>query len=132
MTQTQKNMYRRLLDAKEAELAAGFRRRDEIAVEQTADAIDGMMLAQQRDFAVGQLDRLAVLHREVRDALNRLAAGTYGICLECDEEINASRLAAVPWAAYCRTCQEAIDRGEGSDLAEPQRRWRSSSVGLAA
>ena len=29
---------------------------------------------------------------------------------ECDEDIHPKRLAAVPWAALCIQCQEAIDR----------------------
>ena len=29
---------------------------------------------------------------------------------ECDEDIHPKRLAAVPWAAYCIQCQEAVDR----------------------
>jgi DnaK suppressor protein len=41
-----------------------------------------------------------------------MAGGTYGACLHCDDEINAKRLAAVPWAAYCLKCQEAADRHE--------------------
>lgn len=48
------------------------------------------------------------LLREISDALHRLEHGSYGVCLECEEEISAKRLAAVPWARYCVTCQEAI------------------------
>jgi len=48
------------------------------------------------------------LLREVSDALRRIEAGHYGICLECEEPISQKRLDAVPWARYCVTCQEAI------------------------
>src|SRR5215471_340392 len=48
------------------------------------------------------------LLREISDALHRIDTGTYGVCLECEEEISPKRLDAVPWARYCVTCQEEI------------------------
>jgi DnaK suppressor protein len=42
----------------------------------------------------------------VEEALDRLDAGDYGICLACDEAIAEKRLLALPWARYCVTCQE--------------------------
>lgn len=44
--------------------------------------------------------------RLVEEALDRLDAGDYGICLACDEAIAEKRLRALPWARYCVTCQE--------------------------
>ncbi len=37
-------------------------------------------------------------------ALDRLAAGTFGICAKCGKPISAERLAAVPQAALCEEC----------------------------
>jgi DnaK suppressor protein len=48
------------------------------------------------------------LLREIADALHRIDQGNYGTCLECEEAISAKRLAAVPWARYCVTCQDII------------------------
>jgi DnaK suppressor protein len=48
------------------------------------------------------------LLREISDALHRIDQGNYGTCLECEEAISAKRLAAVPWARYCVTCQDII------------------------
>jgi DnaK suppressor protein len=44
--------------------------------------------------------------RQVEEALDRLDAGEYGICLGCEETIAEKRLLALPWARYCVTCQE--------------------------
>ena len=44
--------------------------------------------------------------RLVEEALDRLDAGDYGICLGCEEPIAEKRLRALPWARYCVTCQE--------------------------
>jgi DnaK suppressor protein len=48
------------------------------------------------------------LLREVSDALRRIDHENYGVCLECQEEISAKRLDAVPWARYCVTCQDLV------------------------
>jgi DnaK suppressor protein len=44
---------------------------------------------------------------DVRAALARIAAGTYGICERCTAEIPAARLEAVPTANLCIACKEA-------------------------
>ena len=44
---------------------------------------------------------------DVRAALSRLEAGTYGTCSRCSEEIPAARLKALPTATLCITCKEA-------------------------
>jgi len=44
---------------------------------------------------------------EVRDALARMDAGSYGVCTRCGAEIPAGRLEAVPAASLCMTCKQA-------------------------
>lgn len=46
--------------------------------------------------------------RMIEEALDRIEAGDYGICLGCEEPIPAKRLQAVPWAKYCVTCQQEL------------------------
>lgn len=43
----------------------------------------------------------------LRGALKRIADKTYGICLECGEEILPERLEAVLYAPLCRNCAGA-------------------------
>jgi DnaK suppressor protein len=47
---------------------------------------------------------------EVRDALQRIEAGTYGKCSACGRPIEAARLDAIPWARYCLEDQEKQDQ----------------------
>jgi len=101
-----------LLEAKKAEIDASLRNRDEIAIEKTADAIDEVQLAGERELAIRNLDRESILLRNVRAALARIADDSFGTCLHCEEEISPKRLNAVPWAPYCIRCQEAADRHE--------------------
>ena len=48
-----------------------------------------------------------------RRALARLNEGEYGVCSECGEPISPKRLAAVPWAECCVTCQTERENGYG-------------------
>jgi DnaK suppressor protein len=112
MTKTELNKYKALLEAKQAELAGGLRNREGIAIEKTADALDEVQLAGERELAIRNLDRESNLLRSVRAALGRMADGSYGTCLHCEEDISPKRLNAVPWTAYCIKCQEAADRHE--------------------
>ena len=112
MNRTELNKYKALLEAKQAELAAGLRNRDDIAIEKTPDAIDEVQLAGERELAIRNLDRESNLLRDVKLALARIADGSYGVCMHCEEEIRPKRLDAVPWAKYCIRCQEAVDRHE--------------------
>jgi DnaK suppressor protein len=108
----------RLLAAKRAELVQ-HRRADGIAVERTPDLMDELVLANERDLIVDVLNRETLLLRQVLEALERIETGTYGMCLHCGEAISARRLTALPWAAFCLNCQEAVD-GELSMERESQ------------
>ena len=47
--------------------------------------------------------------RQIDRALERIKAGTYGLCDRCGERINRPRLANVPDVAFCLACQRAIE-----------------------
>ncbi|MGI9379849.1 MAG: TraR/DksA family transcriptional regulator [Methyloligellaceae bacterium] len=40
----------------------------------------------------------------IQVALDRIANGTYGICVSCEQPISTERLEAVPHASRCRNC----------------------------
>ena len=44
-------------------------------------------------------------------ALDRIEAGTYGICGNCGEQIAPERLEAVPWTTQCIDCKRKEERG---------------------
>ena len=110
MTKTELDGLRSALKTRQAELSDGSRKREAVAVETTADELDRIQYAQERDFAMGVLDRESVGLREVRSALERIEDGSFGICFNCQQAISVKRLAAVPWTALCIACQEAKDR----------------------
>jgi len=102
--------FRKILTTRQAELSVGRTNRDAIAIETTADELDRIQQAQERDFAMGVIDRDSLRLREIRAALQRIDNGGFGFCLNCEEEIASKRLAAVPWTALCIICQEAAER----------------------
>ncbi len=73
---------------------------------QAAAASD--VFAQQRDLALRDRERVQL--RQVEDALERLAGGTYGTCRNCGRPIAPERLEALPWVATCIACARAAGR----------------------
>ncbi len=122
MNKTELEKYKAVLEAKRDELSHGLRNREDIAIEKTPDALDEVQLAGERELAIRNLDRESLLLRNVKGALVRVADGSYGICMHCEEDIKPKRLDAVPWTKYCIRCQEAADRhefeAEGSDTLD--------------
>jgi DnaK suppressor protein len=47
----------------------------------------------------------------IDEALERLEEEEYGICQNCETQINPKRLAAIPWARYCLDCQQLREQG---------------------
>lgn len=43
---------------------------------------------------------------DVREAINRIEEGSYGICRECGEEIAEARLEAIPYTPHCIQCAQ--------------------------
>src|SRR5271156_2136495 len=112
MTKAELEKFKKILETKQAELSGSLRNRDEIAIEKAPDALDEVQLAGERELAIRNLDRDSNMLRQIRRALARIADGSYGVCLHCEEDISPKRVNAVPWAAFCIKCQEQVDRHE--------------------
>jgi DnaK suppressor protein len=66
-------------------------------------SLDKELLFQQTTHSRGLLGAIDV-------ALGRIADGTFGQCMVCEEEIGAKRLEALPWTRYCISCQESSEK----------------------
>jgi DnaK suppressor protein len=109
-SQNEISAFQEILERKESELIHVLRRRDGIAIEKSADQMDEIQSATERDLAIRNVDRDSNLLRDVKDALRRVHDGSFGACMECESAISPKRLAAVPWAARCIQCQDAAER----------------------
>ncbi len=112
MTPTQLEKLKLMLDVRLKELSSRLRNRENIAVERTSDVLDDVDLSAERDITIWSLDKGFAQLRHVTAALDRVAAGTYGWCLRCDEQINVKRLTAMPQASLCVKCQEVAEHDE--------------------
>ena len=93
------------LKAKLAELLDASSRIEGLQIETSADPLDQIKSALDREMAMNQLDLQAHLVQDVRAALDAIDDGTYGFCESCEERIPLKRLKAVPWARRCVRCQ---------------------------
>jgi DnaK suppressor protein len=112
MNQRNVARYRRALEAARAQLMASHHDAGSFAIERTPDATEEWSVAGERDLALDWWERRAALLRQVENALERIAVGEYGACVDCREPISEKRLVALPWAALCLNCQEAADSSE--------------------
>ena len=101
-----------VLEREQAELVHVLRKRDGIAIEKSADEMDEIQDASERDLAIRNVDRESRLLRDVKAALRRIPDGSFGTCIDCESAISPKRLAAVPWAPRCIQCQDAFDQDE--------------------
>jgi RNA polymerase-binding protein DksA len=66
--------------------------------------------AAEREKAVQLTSAEGRLLIAISDALDRIEAGTYGVCDSCGGEIGAKRLEAMPAATQCIACKERKER----------------------
>ena len=89
----------------EAELA----RRTVNGIEQVSRSADAFDAAQELQSARVNDALSATTIRErmaIRQAIDRIDAGQYGLCLGCGDMIPDRRLNTIPWAALCIDCQQ--------------------------
>jgi DnaK suppressor protein len=115
MNKQQAATVEKTLRTKREELIAALRQIDDIRIERASEELDQIQNKVNRELAVTDINRNSRLLREIDNSIQRLREGAYGTCRHCEEEISPKRLAAIPWAALCITCQEAADLNGGLD-----------------
>jgi DnaK suppressor protein len=86
---------------------------DGVSTQDPMDFIDLATCHMASEFTAN-IQRLRAKRLEaIGAALQRLAAGDYGICEECAEEIGVARLHAQPTATVCVACQKERENTRG-------------------
>jgi DnaK suppressor protein len=62
-----------------------------------------MNVERERDLALSAQAQVAI--EEIDRALEKIDAGTYGICEQCGQPIPKARLKALPYASLCVACK---------------------------
>jgi DnaK suppressor protein len=88
-------------------------------VEETGELVSGSADQHMADTATETVDREidytleehdGRLLQAIDEALARIDAGTYGICVSCGAQIPPERLEAMPWAPLCIECKRREER----------------------
>jgi len=64
----------------------------------------------EQEFTLGLVESERKLLNEINEALLRIKAGTYGVCLVKGVPINRARLDVTPWAKYCIEAARELER----------------------
>ena len=83
----------------------------------TADYVDRAAFESDRSTALRIRDRESMLIKKIRQSLEDIENGEYGICEDCGREIAIERLKARPIARLCIKCktkQEIFERIAGA------------------
>jgi DnaK suppressor protein len=76
------------------------------------DPTDRASLETDRNFLLRIRDRERRLILKIREAINRIENGTYGICEECGEDISKQRLEVRPVTTLCIECKKVQEAEE--------------------
>ena len=110
MTEKELLSFKKILGTEQdAAVRAALRRRQSIAIEQSAEEIEQISYDTERELAVADISRHSDLVRQIRAALGRIENGTFGVCQCCRKPIRLKRIKAVPWTSLCIRCQETVD-----------------------
>ena len=76
------------------------------------DPTDRATLEEERGFELRLRDRDRKLIKKIKDALERIDDGTFGVCSECGAKIGEARLRLRPVTTWCVECKEDEERRE--------------------
>jgi len=72
------------------------------------DSLDHKMLKQQQNIDIQRYEVAKVRLNRLKAAYLTIDNKEYGICQECEEEINIERLNLIPESKYCVSCMNEL------------------------
>jgi DnaK suppressor protein len=75
----------------------------------------------QADIGFALIQMKSEMLDRIDTALRRISEGSYGICLECGDEIAEPRLTALPFAVRCKECEESREVAERRERMTARR-----------
>ena len=78
----------------------------------TVDLADKAANSYTKEFLFGMTNADRTILNMIDAAIKRIDGDGYGVCANCQEEMQQKRLEAVPWAKHCIGCQEKAEKGQ--------------------
>jgi DnaK suppressor protein len=107
--------YRKKLQTRREELMKTIARTQEEGrtadEDPTVDLADKAANSYTKEFLFGMTNTDRTILNMIDAALKRINTDDYGVCANCQEELQQKRLEAVPWAKHCISCQEKMEQG---------------------
>ena len=74
------------------------------------DSADEAYNIYNKNLMLGKVETDALKLQLVEQALQRIENGTYGVCLECEDDIDERRLEIVPFGRFCTDCKSELEK----------------------
>lgn len=122
ISKTHKQLMDRLLKRKKElladETALGLGKLTETELAR-GDQLDMAGSATEHEMSMTMRHRVTEELKLIDEAIEKLHNGAYGICDNCEENIESKRLKARPFVKYCLECQEEMENeGERQKTAD--------------
>jgi DnaK suppressor protein len=118
LTEQQVNVFKSLMEDQLAKLVG--KTQDEMSIEQKQNYVDiesdvGDTADEAFADTTVDIDNAMIgMHldkvRDLRAALERMRAGSYGVCIDCGSDVDFKRLSAYPVAKRCLRCQRLHEK----------------------
>jgi DnaK suppressor protein len=86
-------------------------------VDATQDSADRCIISVSKEALYERMSQRRTVLLLIEAALKRIADGSFGICVGCDDEIRDQRLQALPWTQFCLRCQGELEEKIGASLS---------------
>jgi DnaK suppressor protein len=96
-----------------AQRGGAMNRADAAAELRDTQSDDWARAETERDLAIALAERESAELLAIDAALQRIADGSYGLCVDCGVSIPTARLHANPTALRCVACQERLEQASG-------------------
>jgi DnaK suppressor protein len=96
--------------------------------DEMSDEVDLSSAELEQSMKMRLRNREALFLKKINEALEKIQAGTFGVCECCEETIESSRLEVRPTAGLCLSCKEEEEMRE-TRSADGRK---SKSMGLGA
>jgi len=104
-----KNIMEKEIDLLTTELIIVQKQLKPIKKDCSLDSIDHKILKQDQNINIQRFEVAQKRLNKLKSAYLRIESNEYGICKECEEDINIERLKLIPESQYCIDCMNELD-----------------------